>query len=328
MKLLVLLFASTALVSALSKPFEPHHGLPPPPPADRQARPGYWGKMGIYQDHFDSGNKKTYKMRYVYNNQFHTFGGPMFFMVGTKGTIESGYVEGGLMFDMARAHGGAMLYVEHRYYGESFPVDDLSTNNLRLLTTEQAMADVVAFIGQLKQVPNYRDSKVVAVGGNMAIWMRATYPNEIYAAWSSSAPVLAKVHFSEYAEVVSQSLSACTDIIRNGVNEVQRLLQHNDGIQKVSRDFNICRTLDVTNFGDTSYFYKTIFDKFADEVQYSTTASLNALCNRLNNPLFASDYDRLVAFYRTTSPSECVEDYNNLVEFYKRTGLDTGNGTY
>jgi hypothetical protein len=33
------------------------------------------------------------------------------------------------------------VILEHRYYGTSFPVPDLSVENLRFLTTEQALAD-------------------------------------------------------------------------------------------------------------------------------------------------------------------------------------------
>lgn len=70
----------------------------------------------------------------------------------------------------------------------------------------------------------------------------------------------------------------------------------------------------------------TIFGKFAGPVQYGTTPSLRDLCNRLDNPNYASDYNKLVAFYRTSTG--CVGDYNNLIAFYTQTGLNKGNGKY
>lgn len=82
-------------------------------------------------------------------------------MLGAEWTIDPGYVRSGLMFDMARQHGGAMYYTEHRYYGQSFPVNDLSTENLRFLTTEQALEDVANFIRTLKQNPNFQNSRVI-----------------------------------------------------------------------------------------------------------------------------------------------------------------------
>lgn len=42
---------------------------------------------------------------------------------------------------------------------------------------------------------------------------------------------------TEFSEIVSQSLAQCSHIIRNGVQEVQRLLKITGGVQKVSRDF-------------------------------------------------------------------------------------------
>lgn len=43
-------------------------------------------------------------------------------MLGAEWTINPDFVQGGLMFDMARENDGAMYYTEHRYYGQSFPV--------------------------------------------------------------------------------------------------------------------------------------------------------------------------------------------------------------
>jgi hypothetical protein len=46
---------------------------------------------------------------------------------------------------MAVATHGIGVVLEHRYYGTSMPTPDLSTENLRFLTTDQALADEVYF---------------------------------------------------------------------------------------------------------------------------------------------------------------------------------------
>lgn len=46
---------------------------------------------------------------------------------------------------MAEATNGIGVVLEHRYYGKSFPTPDLSTENLRFLTTDQALADTAYF---------------------------------------------------------------------------------------------------------------------------------------------------------------------------------------
>lgn len=46
---------------------------------------------------------------------------------------------------MAIATHGIGVVLEHRYYGTSWPVPDLSTENMRFLTTAQALADEAYF---------------------------------------------------------------------------------------------------------------------------------------------------------------------------------------
>ena len=41
--------------------------------------------------------------------------------------------------------GGLILALEHRYYGESVPAEDLDTENLRWLSSKQALADIAHF---------------------------------------------------------------------------------------------------------------------------------------------------------------------------------------
>jgi hypothetical protein len=39
-----------------------------------------------------------------------------------------------------------MISIEHRYYGESQPFDDLSVESMKYLTSELALADLAYFI--------------------------------------------------------------------------------------------------------------------------------------------------------------------------------------
>lgn len=51
---------------------------------------------------------------------------------------------------MIQATNGIGVILEHRYYGTSFPTPDISTENLRFLTTEQALADQAYFSQNIK----------------------------------------------------------------------------------------------------------------------------------------------------------------------------------
>jgi hypothetical protein len=54
------------------------------------------------------------------------------------------------MWDCIQWVGFDDAYLKCRYYGTSFPVPDLSTENMRFLTTAQALADEAYFAQHVK----------------------------------------------------------------------------------------------------------------------------------------------------------------------------------
>jgi hypothetical protein len=50
----------------------------------------------------------------------------------------------------AKAVGGAGIVLEHRYWGNSTPVPDLTVDHLRFLTIDQAIQDMVYFANNVK----------------------------------------------------------------------------------------------------------------------------------------------------------------------------------
>ena len=55
------------------------------------------------------------------------------------------FLQKGILHDLIVATNGIGVVLEHRYYGKSIPTKDFSNENLRFLTTEQALADQVFF---------------------------------------------------------------------------------------------------------------------------------------------------------------------------------------
>jgi hypothetical protein len=51
------------------------------------------------------------------------------------------FLERGIVAQLTQATHEIGVILEHRYYGTFFPTPDISTENLRFLTTEQALAD-------------------------------------------------------------------------------------------------------------------------------------------------------------------------------------------
>jgi len=46
---------------------------------------------------------------------------------------------------LAKKFGAAIVSVEHRYYGKSSPFDSLETQNLKYLSSKQALFDLAVF---------------------------------------------------------------------------------------------------------------------------------------------------------------------------------------
>jgi Serine carboxypeptidase S28 len=119
-------------------------------------------------DHFNPQDNRMWKMRYLENNVHFQDGGPIFIYVGGEWEISSGSISSGShIFDMAGEHNGTIYYTEHRFYGQSRPLNNTSTENLRFLNIDQALADLAFFINYAKASSSgLANSSVIMVGGS------------------------------------------------------------------------------------------------------------------------------------------------------------------
>ena len=104
------------------------------------------------------------------------------------------------------------LTIVHRFYGKSHPTPDLSIESLRYLNSHQALADIAHFHSYVVEEYKLTDkNRWIAFGGSypgaLAAWLRIKYPHIVTGAVATSAPVQAELDFSQYMEVVGQSLS-------------------------------------------------------------------------------------------------------------------------
>lgn len=132
----------------------------------------------------------------------------------TDATGRLPYLQDGIAAKLAAATNGIGVVLEHRYYGTSFPTPDLSTKNLRFLTTAQALADTAYFAKHIVfpglDEHNLTASAVpwVAYGGSYAgafvAFLRVLYPNVFWGSIGSSGVVKAIYDYWEYYEPVRQ----------------------------------------------------------------------------------------------------------------------------
>jgi hypothetical protein len=98
------------------------------------------------QDHFDYINDLTYEQRYWNNAEhFDETDGPC--VIYICGEYRCSVPETRMFPFMIGAHMNANMFVlEHRFYGESQVMPNWETHNLKLLSAEQALADLAYFI--------------------------------------------------------------------------------------------------------------------------------------------------------------------------------------
>jgi len=164
----------------------------------------HFGNDSIYEPH----STDVFNMSYWYDASYYKPGGPVIVLCGgeTAGSDRLPFLEKGILHQLAKATSGIGVVLEHRYYGTSQPTPDLSTANLRFLTTDQALADTVYFARHVR-LPGLADNAEAAwlayggsYAGAFAAFLRKLYPDVFWGAISSSGVTEAIVDYWEYWE--------------------------------------------------------------------------------------------------------------------------------
>lgn len=160
-------------------------------------------------DHFAANSTLTFQQRFFVDDQFYKEGSdaPIFYEIGGEGTL--GGPPGGFIAELAKEHGALLVALEHRFYGESIPNDSSETSNLKLLTVEQALADLNAFTAYYTEKRKLKGKWAVFGGsypGALSSWYRNQYPDASVGSLSSSGVVNPILDFYQFDEAVSAAL--------------------------------------------------------------------------------------------------------------------------
>ncbi|MBN3295719.1 YM67 protease, partial [Amia calva] len=248
---------------------------------------------------------------YFINDTFYRSGGPVFLMIGGEGPANPAWMQYGTWLKYARMLGAFCVMLEHRFYGRSHPTEDLSTDNLRYLSSKQALADLAHFRTVLADQMGFAGNKWVAFGGSypgsLAAWFRLKYPHLVHSAVATSAPVHAVVNFPEYLEVVRQSLTThspeCPQLVKKASDTLFEKLKDPKTYDQIAKDFSLCEKLQIQTHMDLAYFLETLAGNFMDVVQYNednrqfegaigTNITIKVLCDIMSDPSRGEPYDR------------------------------------
>lgn len=266
-------------------------------------------------------------------------------MIGGEGEATSKWMHMGAWIRYAKKFNALCFQLEHRFYGKSHPTKDLSTENLIYLTSEQALSDLAYFITSMnKKYSLSSDTKLIAFGGSypgsLAAWLREKYAHLVHGAISSSGPLLAKIDFTEYYQVVKDSLATykkddCVSYVQKGIEQVDVLLRHMIGQRSLTEKFELCDPVEksVDNMLDISNLFESLASNFAGVVQYNkdnrghNVTTIDDVCDIMSDKTLGAPVMRLAAvnsLLLKESKELCLDfKYGNMVEQMKNISWDS-----
>ncbi|KAL6163028.1 hypothetical protein ACJQWK_10624 [Exserohilum turcicum] len=225
-------------------------------------------------DHFPHSNRyvphtnDTFKQRYFFDSSYYKPGGPVFLYIGGETSGESRFsnLQTGIIQILMQKFSGLGVILENRYYGESFPYNTSTTDELRFLTTEQTIADN-AYFRQHATFPgvnaslNSPDTPWIMYGGSLAgaqtAFTMKTY-NDLFAGGiGSSATVQAHLGYpSWYTPIMKFGPSDCVSRVISIVDKMDALIASGNekGIQQLKDIFGLGSLSSLGDFGMTIAF--------------------------------------------------------------------------
>ncbi|KAH8927475.1 hypothetical protein BT69DRAFT_1237902 [Atractiella rhizophila] len=181
----------------------------------------------------------TFKQRYWLDDTFYEPGGPIILLDGgeTSGEDRIPFLDRGILYRLSKELHGLGIVFEHRYYGESFPFPNISTDSLRFLDTLTSIHDN-AYFAKTVCLPSRRFRKIdsdpvthpwIIYGGSYAggkaAFTRSLYPDVFMGGIASSAVTHATVNYWEYLEPIRLSgPPKCIEMLLNHVKVVDTVL--------------------------------------------------------------------------------------------------------
>ncbi|KAB5525675.1 peptidase S28 [Coniochaeta sp. 2T2.1] len=207
-----------------------------------------WGTFDQLIDHSNPG-LGTFKQRFWYGSEFWKGPGSPIFLVDPGEQAADGFnrtytTTQRLAGLFAKTMGGAVVILEHRYWGESAPSEELTVANLQYLTLDNAIKDHSYFARNFKApFDNTTDGSSpdnapwVFSGGSypgaLAAWIAVKDPGTFWAYHGTSGVVEVISDFWQYFVPVMEAAPAnCTKDLTEVIDYVDQILLHGTDKQK------------------------------------------------------------------------------------------------
>lgn len=194
-------------------------------------------------DHFPNSTRykhhtnATFKQRYFFDNTYYQPGGPVFLYIGGEVDATSRFsnLQTGIIQILMQATNGLGVILENRYYGDSFPFNTSTTDQLAYLTTEQTIADNAEFAKHatfpgVNKTLNAPATPWIVYGGSLAGAQTAfsikAHGDVLYAGIAASGVIHAVHAYPQwYAPIQLYAPQDCVASINNIVDNFDALVR-------------------------------------------------------------------------------------------------------
>lgn len=176
--------------------------------------------------------------------------------------------------------------------------------------------------------------------GSLAAWLREKYPHLVYGSISTSGPLLAKIDFYEYFEVVRDSLSTykgcdCVTKVQQAIQQVDVLLKHMIGQRTLNEKFLLCDPVEksIENPRDIANLFEGLAGDFAGVVQYNKDnrdgnhITIDDVCGVMCNQTIGVPVTRLAEVNKMIlkeSKQDCFDyKYDKMIDEMKNISWDS-----
>ncbi|KAI5684114.1 hypothetical protein M9H77_05342 [Catharanthus roseus] len=282
----------------------------------------YWFNQTL--DHFSPYDHRKFSQRYYeFLDNFRSPDGPIFLKI--CGESECRGIANDYLSVLAKKFGAAVVSLEHRYYGKSTPFKSSATENLRYLSSKQALYDLAVFRQSYQKTLNAKLNRShvenpwfvfgVSYPGALSAWFRVKFPHLTCGSLASSAVVLAVYNFTDFDRQVGASAGPeCKAVLQEITQLVEQRLESD--AKEVKLLFGASQ---LKNDGDFMYF---LADAAAIAFQYGNP---DILCGPVTKAKKAGEdlveaYAKYVKEYYVNSFGAGVETYDQ--NHLKNTSLD------
>ncbi|KAJ7944198.1 Serine carboxypeptidase S28 family protein [Quillaja saponaria] len=279
-------------------------------------------------DHFSPYDHRRFEQRYFeFLDHFRTPDGPIFLKICGEAACNG--IANDYISVLAEKFGAAVVSLEHRYYGKSSPFKSLTTENLRYLSSKQALFDLAVFRQYYQESLNIKLNRTkaenpwfvfgISYPGALSAWFRLKFPHLTCGSLASSAVVLAVYNFTEFDQQIGVSAGEECKAALQETNQLieQRLATNGKAVK------SLFRADELQIEGDFFYF---LADAAVIAFQYGNP---DKLCSPLVEAKNAGEdlvevYAKYVTEYYLGSFGVDVQTYNQ--KHLQNTTLSEGSG--